>query len=218
MEYWSAGLLDCWIVGLLGGGKHLTANSFIHQSIHPSIPFPLTMPGQAQITSVEALEAFRADLIVYLTQMQPVLDEVGSELTRTKFWLQNDQREVWERQARKNRQRLEEAQAELFNTRLSRLQESALLQQLAAQRAQQAVQESEQKLTALKKWDRELENQAEPLLKQVDQLQGFLANEMTRAVTHLTQVIQTLEAYAEVLPPGQASATIPPTGDTKGTA
>ena len=74
----------------------------------------------------------------------------------------------------------------------------------------------EQKLTSLKKWDRELENQAEPLLKQVDQLQGFLANEMTRAVTYLTQVIQTLEAYAEVMPPGPASTTIPPTGDTKG--
>ena len=176
------------------------------------------MPGQAQITSVEALEAFRADLIVYLTQMQPVLDEVGGELTRTKFWLQNEQREVRERQARKNRQRLEEAQAELFNTRLSRLQESALLQQLAAQRAQQAVQESEQKLTSLKKWDRELENQAEPLLKQVDQLQGFLANEMTRAVTYLTQVIQTLEAYAEVLPPSPASTIIPSTGDTKETS
>ena len=40
------------------------------------------MAGQAQITSVEALAAFRADLIVFLTQMQPVLDEVGGEVTR----------------------------------------------------------------------------------------------------------------------------------------
>lgn len=171
------------------------------------------MPGQAQITSVEALVAFRSDLIIYLTQMQPVLDEVGGEVTRMKFWLHNDQREVWEKQTRKNRQRLEEAQAELFNTRLSRLQESVLLQQLVTQRAQQAVQASEQKLLAIKKWDRELENQAEPLLKQVDQLQSLLANDLARAVTHLTQVIQTLEAYAEVLPPGPASATLPPAGD-----
>jgi peptidoglycan hydrolase CwlO-like protein len=87
---------------------------------------------------------------------------------------------------------------------------------MVTQRAQQAVQATEQKLTALKKWDRELENQAEPLLKQVDQLQSFLANDMTRAVTHLTQVIQTLEAYAEVLPPGPASAAMPPAGDVKG--
>ena len=36
------------------------------------------MAGQAQITSVEALESFRADLIVYLSQMQPVIDEVAA--------------------------------------------------------------------------------------------------------------------------------------------
>jgi hypothetical protein len=176
------------------------------------------MPGQAQITSVEALEAFRSDLIVFLTQMQPVLDEVGSEVTRTKFWLQNDQREAWQKQARKRRQRLEEAQAELFNTRLSRLQESSLLQQMVTQRAQQAVQESEQKLLALKKWDRELENQTEPLLKQVDQMQGFLANDLARAVTYLTQIIQTLQAYAQILPSNSSSSVMPSGSDSKETA
>jgi chromosome segregation ATPase len=175
------------------------------------------MPGQAQITSVAALEAFRSDLIVFLAQMSPVLDEVGSEVVRLKHWLQNDQRELWEKQARKNRQRLEEAQAELFNTRLSKLQESSSLQQMLAQRARQAVQQSEQKLGALKKWERELENQTEPLLKQVDQLQGFLANDMGRAIAYLTQIIQTLEAYAEVLPPG-AAAVISPADGTRTTS
>ena len=176
------------------------------------------MPGQAQITSVAALAAFRSDLIVFLAQLQPVLDEVASEVVRMKFWLQNDQRETWERQARLRRRRLEEAQAELFNARLSRLQESSSLQQMVTQRAQQAVQESEQKLAFLKKWDRDLENQAEPLIKQVDQLQGFLANDLARAVTYLTQIIQTLEAYTEVLPPSPPAATLPPADDTRTTS
>src|SRR5487761_2023296 len=176
------------------------------------------MPGQAQITSVAALAAFRSDLIVFLAQLQPVLDEVASEVVRMKFWLQNDQRETWERQARLRRRRLEEAQAELFNARLSRLQESSSLQQMVTQRAQQAVQESEQKLAFLKKWDRDLENQAEPLIKQVDQLQGFLANDLARAVTYLTQIIQTLEAYTEVLPSSPPAATLPPADDTRTTS
>jgi chromosome segregation ATPase len=118
-----------------------------------------------------------------------------------KYWLQNDQRNILENQARQRQRRMEEAQAELFNARLSLLQESTILQHMAAQRTQQAVHESEQKLKYLKKWDRELENQAEPLVKQVAQLQSFLSNDMTRAVTYLAQVIQTLEAYTEVLPP-----------------
>jgi hypothetical protein len=175
------------------------------------------MPGQAQITSVAALEAFRSDLIIFLTQMQPVLDEVGSEVVRTKYWLQNDQRQAWENQARQRRRRFEDAQAELFNSKLSRLQETSSLQQMMTQRAQQAVRETVQKLASLKKWDRELESHAEPLIKQVDQLQSFLANDMARAVTYLTQIIQTLEAYTEVLPPSPPANTIPPASDTKKT-
>lgn len=168
------------------------------------------MPGQAQITSIDALESFRSDLIVYLSQVRPVLDEAGGEVVRLKFWLENDRRSFWENQARRRRRRLEEAQAELFNARLSALQDSSLLQHLAVQRTQRDVQEAEEKLAALKKWDRELENLAEPLVKQVDQLQGFLAADMTQAVAHLTQIIRSLQAYAEVLPAAPKTAGTPP--------
>ena len=175
------------------------------------------MAGQAQITSVEALETFRADLIVYLSQMQPVIDEVGSELMRTKSWLQNEQRQVLESQARQRQRRLEEAQAELFNARLSTLQESTILQTMAVQKNRRAIQETEHKLGQLKKWDRELENLAGPLLKPVDQLRGFLATDMTKAVAYLNQAIQALEAYKKVAPPAAPNALATPADDTKTT-
>jgi predicted HicB family RNase H-like nuclease len=155
------------------------------------------MPGQAQITSVEALEAFRADLIVFTGQMRPVLDELASEMVHLKSWLQDEQRQFWENQIRLRRRRLEDAQAELFNARFSSLQTSASLHAATVQKAQRAVQEAEQKITLLKKWDRDLENLAEPHLKQLDQLQGFLATDMQRAVAYLTQVIQALAAYTD---------------------
>jgi hypothetical protein len=50
----------------------------------------------------------------------------------------------------------------------------------------------------LKKWDREIDNRSEPLVKQVDQFQSFVATEMPRAIAYLTEVIKTLEAYAEI--------------------
>jgi len=175
------------------------------------------MSGQAQITSVAALEAFRSDLIVFLSQMHPAVDEVGSEMTRMKFWLQNEQRQFWENQSRQRHRRLEEAQAELFNARLSSLHESSTLQNMAVQKAQRAVHEAEQKLTLLKKWDRDLENLASPLLKPVDQLQGFLAGDMGQAVIYLTQAVQAVEAYMNVLSPGASAATVPATGETKAT-
>lgn len=172
------------------------------------------MSGQAQITSIDALESFRSDLIVFLGQMQPVADEVGGELVRMRFWLQNEQRDFWENQMRRRRRKLEEAQAELFNARLSALQDSSLLQNLAVQRAQHAVEEATQKLAALKKWDRELENLAEPLLKMVDQLQGFLTTDMAKGVQYLSQAVQALEAYTKVAPPSAPENPVPPATDT----
>jgi hypothetical protein len=158
------------------------------------------MSAQAQITSVEAIESFRAKLIVFLGQVRPVLDEVGNELARTRFWLQDEQRMFWEQQLRLRGRRLEEAKQELFNARLSQFQESTSLFQMAVQRAQRAVAEAEAKLGMLKKWDRELDNRAAPLLKQSEQLQGFLATDMARAVAYLDQALTALDAYRNVAP------------------
>ena len=69
------------------------------------------MAEKAQITSVEAIEAFRAKLIVFLGQARPVMDEVGNEMSRARFWLQEEQRRFWEQQLRLRARRLEEAGA-----------------------------------------------------------------------------------------------------------
>jgi hypothetical protein len=160
------------------------------------------MTGQAQITSVEAIESFRGKLIVYLAQARSVLDEAASELSRTRLWLQNDQRAFWDHEMRMRARKLEEAKQELFNARLSQFQDSTALQLMAVQRTQRAVQDVENHLVALKKWDRELENRAAPLMKQTEQLQGFLGTDMARAVAFLDQALKALEAYQTTAPPG----------------
>ena len=172
------------------------------------------MPGQVQITSSAALEAFRSDLIVYLAQMGPVLDEAGAEVLRLRGWLQNEQRDLWENQLRRRRRKLEEAQAELFNARLSTLQSSSIVQHMEVQKAKRAVEEAEQKLAAIKKWERELDNLAEPQLKQIDQLRSYLATDLNKAVAFLTQVTQAVAAYAAVSAPAAPAPVAEPTKPT----
>jgi hypothetical protein len=58
----------------------------------------------------------------------------------------------------------------------------------------------EEKLTVLKRWDRDLDNRTSPLVKQMEQLHGFLTVEMERAVAYLDQAIRALEAYRSVAP------------------
>jgi hypothetical protein len=157
------------------------------------------MAENARITSVEAIESFRAKLIVFLGQARPVLEEVGGELSRTQSWLQNDQRHFWETELRRRQRRLDEAQQELFNATLSKLQSgTTAMHHMAVQRAQRAVREAEAKLGILKKWADELENRAAPLKKQTEQLHGFLATDMVRAVAYLDQMLATLDAYRNV--------------------
>jgi cob(I)alamin adenosyltransferase len=168
------------------------------------------MSGQAKVISAEALEAFRATLIVYLSQMQPGLEEAGGEVARTKQWLEVEQRQFWENQLRLRRRKLEEAQTELFSAKLSRFSQSSTLQTMAVQRARLAVEEAERKLAAIKKWARELDTRAGPMLKQVEQLQGYLAAEMGNAVFFLIQIIQTLAAYRDVLPGNSPAPALPP--------
>jgi hypothetical protein len=160
--------------------------------------------AQARITSVEAIERFRAALIVFTSQARPALEEISGEMTRTRLWLENDQRRFWENERRVRNKKLERAQQELFSARLSQFQESTALQLMMVNRAQRAVHDAEEKLARLKRWDRELENRSAPLLKEVEQLHSFLTAEMPKAVAYLSQVVRALDAYADAGASGNA--------------
>ena len=59
------------------------------------------MPQRANVTSFEAIKTFRSNLIGYMTKARPALEEVSSEVTRTRLWLQGDRRSYWEGEARR---------------------------------------------------------------------------------------------------------------------
>jgi hypothetical protein len=166
---------------------------------------------QARVTSVDAIEAFRSTLLVFLAKARPTLEEIISEVNKTRNWLQNDQVNYWEREMKGRRRKLEQAQAELFSASLSTIQTASAAQQMAVQRARRSIREAEEKLRILKKWGREIDNRTDPFVKEIEQLHGFISVDMTKAVAYLTEIIKSLEAYAEVrrtVGPGPA----PPTG------
>jgi hypothetical protein len=156
------------------------------------------MADTANITSVDAIAAFRAALIVFLGKVRPLLEETSGEITRTRQWVEEDQRRLWDNQFRLRWRKLEEAKAELFNATLSRLQEASSLHTMAVQRADRSVRECESKLAVLKKWSRELGDKTDPLVKQISQFETFLTTEMPKAVAYLDRVIESIEAYADI--------------------
>ncbi len=156
------------------------------------------MPERAHVTSLDALEAFRSSLIIYLTKSRPTLDEVSSDLLRMRVWLQDDQRTFWEQQVRRRARVLEQAEQALFGARLSNLRETTDAEQVAVQRARRALQEAEDKLKRVKHWSREFDSRIEPLGRQLETLRNVLAIDMPNAVAFLAQAIRTLSDYAGI--------------------
>jgi hypothetical protein len=164
------------------------------------------MPERAHVTSVDALESFRSSLIVYLTKARTTLEEVSSDVQRTRGWLEGEQWTHWEREMRRRSLVLQEAQQALFSSRIANLREVSAAEQMAVQRAKRALEEADTQLRVVKQWNRVFDNRVGPLVKQMEKLHTVLSNDMVQAVAYLAQVIDTLHAYAGVLPPPATGA------------
>ena len=70
------------------------------------------MPQKAVVTSLEAIEDFRSNLVLYLSKARPALEEASAEVFRVRSWIQNEQRAFWEAQVRRRTKELEEARRE----------------------------------------------------------------------------------------------------------
>src|SRR2546421_3809545 len=157
------------------------------------------MPEQrAHVTSVEALESFRTSLLLYVSKARPTVEEVSADVLRTKLWLENEQRMHWESQVRRRAQALEQAEQALSSARMSNLREATNTEHMAVRKAKHALEEAETKLKVLKYWTREFDSRVEPLVRQLEKLHTFLANDMVLANAYLTQAINTLAAYAGI--------------------
>ena len=162
------------------------------------------MKTPAHVQSLEALEAFRTSLIIYLSKARPALEEVNSEMTRIRAWLEVEQRGHWEKELRRRRLILEQAQQELFGARISGPGEPTDAAQTAVRRARRAVEETEEKLRKVKRWAREFDSQVEPLARHLEQTLTFLSAHVPKAAASLSRTIKVLADYAGVAKPADA--------------
>lgn len=154
------------------------------------------MAEQAHVTSFDAIDIFRAELIAYLSKTRPIVEDACDEVTRTREWIENDRRVYWENQARRRQRILEDAQQALFSARLSNLRDVRTAEQMAVMKARRSMDEAHGKLRKIRKWTREYDNRLQPLLKELEHLRSLLSVDLPKAALHLAQVVKALEAYA----------------------
>ena len=162
------------------------------------------MAEYANISSIDVLEAFRADLIQYIEKARVALEDAEGEVRRTRGWIDGDRSGHWMRQMKHRTKLLEIAEAELYNVTLTSPRDSHSVQKMAVARAKRAVDEAEEKLRVLKQWRQTYDNRVTPLLRQLDPMFFLVGQQLPKGVHALTEMIKTLQQYAEKAPAPRA--------------
>ena len=165
------------------------------------------MDSQARVGSIDAIEAFRATLIRFAERARRSLDDVTSEVKRTRSWLESEQPQKWEGEYRRRARLLEQAEQELFSARLSALRQDKSVQQLAVKKARRALTEAEEKLALLKRWRQAYDSRVEALAKQLEGLQDTLSRQVPHGIVSLGNSIRHLQDYAGVSAPSRSGTT-----------
>jgi hypothetical protein len=164
------------------------------------------MADQARIASIDALGAFRSDLLRYTDKSRAALGDMTGEVRRMRSWLDSDRSTHWLRELKRRTKHLEQAENELYSANLTSPKASNAVQKMAVARAQRAVEEAELKLRVIRKWRQQFDNRTGALLRLLEPMQHQVTNSLPKAAHLLSEVIKALQDYAAT---GQR-ATAPP--------
>jgi DNA repair exonuclease SbcCD ATPase subunit len=162
------------------------------------------MATQAKVTSIDALEAFRASLIVFLNKTHSALDQVSDEIRRTRGWIQNDQRTHWENETRRRARALAQAEQELLSARMTKALDNLSAQQAAVHKAKRALDEAQEKMRKVKLWMRDFDGTVEPMAKGLNSLRAYLDHDLPQGIAYLSEVQKIMESYTEMQRPAPA--------------
>lgn len=155
------------------------------------------MAEQARVSSVDALEAFRSDLIQYIEKARVALEDAEGEVRRTRTWLEVDRWGYWVKQMKVRAKKLEQVEAELYNATITRPKESHSFHKMAVAKAKRAVAEAEEKLRVIKGWRQRFDNTVTPMVRRLDPMFFMVGQQLPKGVHSLGESIKALQAYAE---------------------
>lgn len=173
------------------------------------------MGNQAKVSSIEALDMFRASLVIFLTKARRSMDDTGDEARQTRMWLQHDRVVHWEGEIRKFSRVLDQAEQDFMSARLTKNNETALMVRKAAvEKAKRALDNAQDRLRRVKQWAQNFDSASDPIVKRLESIRQYLDVDMPKAIAYLVGLQRTLAAYAEGPPPetDQAPSAAPAPG------
>jgi hypothetical protein len=162
------------------------------------------MADQARISDLDAIEAFRVALIVFINKTRLTLDTVQDAVKRARGWVQTEQPNYWHQQIRMRQKKLDQAQQELMSARMSEYVDNPASQQMAVRKARALLEEAQAGAERTKAWGRDFDRTIDPLARKTDGLRDYLDTDLVKAVAYLVEIQKILQAYNET--PASADA------------
>ena len=166
------------------------------------------MNGSAGVHSVAALEELKNVIAKFQTEGKEALAVTEMAVNRSLEWFQNDLLKQWQSEYRKREEAVTNARADLERCRMQSFGDrtpDCTDQKVALKKAQLRLEEAEQKIKAVKKWSRILEEEVGEYRGPAQELGNVIAGELPKAIADLNRMLLALEAYMSVqAPPGAA--------------
>lgn len=164
--------------------------------------------SSAGVHSVAALEELKNVVTKFQTEAKEALAVTEMAVNRSLEWFQNDLLKQWQSEFRKREEAVTNARADLERCRMQSFGDrtpDCTDQKVALKKAQIRLEEAEQKIKAVKKWSRILEEEVGEYRGPAQELGNIIAGELPKAVADLNRMLLALEAYMSVkAPPGAA--------------
>ena len=158
------------------------------------------MREKADVRSLQALEDARAALADFRDVVRTAIGEAVSDAQRIQFRLCHDGRLHWRAQLRHRQEKLQQARSELARAELAAQGSMVSVREEKAlvERWIRAVDEAEQKLRNIKRWDAILEREITLFKGQLQPLARAADADLPKAAARLQQMAAALEEYVRL--------------------
>lgn len=157
------------------------------------------MTTGARVESIDAIKAFKVQLLKFAEAAVVALGDAESDMHRTLMWLELEAVSHWQGQIRKRTELLSRAQEAyrqktIFKDATGR-QQSAVDEMKAVQLAKRRLEEANEKLALTKQYTRRLQKEIELYKGGVQRFSTSVQSEVPGAAAKLERMVTTLEGY-----------------------
>lgn len=170
------------------------------------------MRESADVRSLDALRDARAALTRFRETVRLALSEAVSDVQRTTWWVASDRKAHWKAQLRRRNELMQQARSELARAELAATGSmvSCREERGRVEKVKRAIEEAEEKLRTIGRWERALEREQSIFRAAMQPLSRAVEGDLPIADARLLSMMDALAKYVATAPPPSAPPPVEP--------